>query len=95
MSNPTNIIRDEWNSVVKDVYNNVDQDREVYRRAFYRILAWECRDGNLPAALIGLKELLIAKLYPFDARTASIDETYFYQSTLAMNIVRSVSKAFN
>ena len=61
-----------------------------YRRAFYRLLAWECRESNLPAALVGLKELLIAKLYPFDHSTASIDEAYFYKSCLAMNIVRFV-----
>ncbi|RNA09822.1 ribosomal biogenesis LAS1L [Brachionus plicatilis] len=80
----------EWKSVVEDAYNQ-DNNLDLYKRALYKIIAWESRDNSTPATVICLKELLIAKLYQIDLETTSIEQIYWYQSCLAMNIVRFVN----
>ena len=85
--------RDEWKSVIDDAYN-AEQSATLYRRAFAKIVAWQGRDSGIPAALIGLKELLIAKLYQCDHRSrmhATNEEIYFYQNNLAMALIRQAS----
>lgn len=79
--------RNEWNSVVQDAYNT-DNNLDLFKRALNKIIAWESRDISTPATVICLKELLIAKLYQIDLETASIEQIMWYQSCLAMNIVR-------
>jgi hypothetical protein len=73
--------------VIDDAYNS-DRNVDQYRRAFSKIIAWETRDWTMPPPLVGLKELLIARLCQIDLTTASIEEIYFYQNSIAMTIVR-------
>jgi hypothetical protein len=82
----------EWKSVIDDAYNEKD-DINMMRRAFSRICTWQARDStDLPTALVCLKELLSAKLNIIvNKATTSIDKIHFYQSGLAMNIVRFVN----
>ena len=77
----------EWKSVVDDAYN-VKDDPVMYRRALSAIIAWEARDQNLPSGILGLKELIIAKLARLNRTSESIDSSIAYQSTVAMNVVR-------
>jgi hypothetical protein len=49
------------------------------------------RDGNIPSALVCLKELLLAKTYEIDKQNASIEQLRAYQSTLALCIIRFVN----
>lgn len=79
--------RQEWKVVVDDAYNE-ESNIELYRRALSNILAWEARDQSVPPTLICLKELLLAKLYQIDKSNASIEQMYWYQSILSMNIIR-------
>lgn len=80
----------EWKSVVDDAYN-VKDDPVMYRRALSAIIAWEARDQNLPSGILGLKELIIAKLARLNRTSESIDSSIAYQSTVAMNVVRFVN----
>lgn len=80
----------EWKSVVDDAYNEKD-DPALYRRALSVIIAWEARDQNLPSGILGLKELIIAKLAKLNRNSDSLDSMIAYQSTVAMNLVRFVN----
>ncbi|CAF0709448.1 unnamed protein product [Brachionus calyciflorus] len=80
----------EWKSVINDAYNT-DNSIDLYRRAFLRILAWESREQSVPPAIICLKEILISKIYQINLASSSIEQIYWYQSTLAMNLIRFVN----
>jgi hypothetical protein len=47
----------------------------------------------MPPALVGLKELLIAKLYQIDRIKATNEEIYFYQNNLAMTLIRYLEES--
>ena len=78
---------EEWKSVIDDAYNP-EQNIDLYKKAFSKIITWESRDVSLPPSLIGLKELLIAKLYQIDKAHASNEDFYFYKNNLAMTLIR-------
>ncbi len=77
----------EWKTVVDDAYNE-KEDPVLFRRALSAIIAWEARDSYLPSGLLGLKELLVAKLAKINCIYDTIDGNLSYQSTIAINIVR-------
>lgn len=81
----------EWKAVMDDAYNE-ESSVTLYRRALARIQAWESRDSmNMPAALVGLKELLIARLCRLEHKSQlnnAYYQTYFYQNNLALSLVR-------
>lgn len=78
----------EWKTVVDDAYAD---DLCSYQRAFSAILAWEARDADMPSGILGLKELIIAKLARQSTDLENYNEMFTYQSTVSMNVVRFVN----
>lgn len=75
----------EWKATVDDAYSD---DFCSYQRAFSTIIAWEARDADIPSGILGLKELLIAKLAKESTNFENYNEIFVYQSAIALNVVR-------